>query len=176
MFKHSHAALLILPLCLLALMSGPRIVSAQGGLICGDPKDKGCMPQYEGFGPHDLPFLTGRAELGTGTRHESFEFYAVVLESVRAAAAAARGGCAFVGEKKRLAAQRLFPRHKVFASRSLCVGTVVAYEGAAAGFNFMAVYGGRTEGEAQELLAKARGRFPGANVRRLKVVLDFADD
>jgi hypothetical protein len=172
----NRIAFIILPLCLLAPVCVPRNASAQGGLICGDPKDRGCVPQYEGFAPHDLPFLTGRAALGTGTRHESFEFYAVMLESVRAGTGAARGGCAFVGEKKRLAAQRLFPRHKVFASRHLCAGNVVAYEGAAADFNFMAVCGGRTEEEAQELLAEARRRFPGANVRRLKVVLDFADD
>jgi hypothetical protein len=154
----------------------PPAPMAQSGLVCGDPQDKGCMPQYEGFAPHDLAFLTGRAELGTGTRHESEEFYAVMLESVRAEAAAARGGCAFVGEKKRLAAQRLFPHNKVFASRNLCAGNVVTYGGAAGDFNFTAVYGGRTEGEAQELLARARRRFPGANTRRLKVVLDFADD
>jgi hypothetical protein len=38
--------------------------SGQSGLICGDPTDKGCMPQYDSFEANDLTFLTGRAQLG----------------------------------------------------------------------------------------------------------------
>ena len=66
------------------LFAAHSAVSAQFGSICGDPSQKQCAGQYDGFAPHDLIFNTGRAELGTGTRHESDEFYAVVLESVRA--------------------------------------------------------------------------------------------
>ena len=172
----NRLAFVILPLFVLALVCVPRIASAQGGLVCGDPTDKGCLPQYEAFAPHDLPFLTGRAELGTGTRHESFEFYAVILESVKAKTTAARGGCAFVSERKRRAAQKLFPRNKVFASRNLCRGNVVSYEGVDNDFNFVAVYAGRTEEEAGRSLAQAKQRYPSANLRKLKVVLDFADD
>ena len=43
------------------------------------------------------------------------------------------------------------------------------------GFAFLAAYAGQTAGEAQELLAKVRasGRFPGANVRQMQVVLAY---
>jgi hypothetical protein len=80
-----------------------------------------------------------------------------------------------VSERKRRAAQKLFPRNKVFASRNLCRGNVVSYEGVNNDFNFMALYSGRTEEEAGTSLARARQRYPGANLRKLKVVLDFAD-
>jgi hypothetical protein len=166
----------ILLLCPPLLVCAARIASAQGGLVCGDPTDQGCRPQYEAFAPHDLPFLTGRAVLGTGTRHESFEFYALMLESVKAEATTARGGCEFVSERKRRAAQKLFPHNKVFASRNLCRGHVVSYEGVVNDFNFMAVYGGATEEEAGRLLAQAKRRYPGVNLRKLKVILDFADE
>ena len=72
-----------------------------------------------------------------GEKVESFEFYAGIMESVRAGA------------------QRPFPRDKVFTSRNLCAGAVFFYEGAARDFNFTAVYAGRTEAEAQSVLAKA---------------------
>jgi hypothetical protein len=150
--------------------------TAQFGLVCGDPTEKGCAPQYDGFEPHDLTFLTGRAELGTGTQHESEEFYAVILESVPAASAKNSKGCGFVSETKRLAAQKLFPRNKAFASRNACSGSVVSYDGTNVAFNFLAVYGGKTEGEADQVLAKARRRYPQANVRRMRVRLDFADE
>ena len=74
-------------------------VHAQSGLICGDPMDKGCRPQYDAFEANDLTFLTGRAQLGTGTRHESEEFYAVILQSVKAASNKNRMGCDFISER-----------------------------------------------------------------------------
>jgi hypothetical protein len=139
------------------------------------PSEKGCIPQYEGFAPHDLPFLTARAELGTGTKHESDEFYAVMVESVKAASTMNRKGCAFISESKRLAAQKLFPDNKVFSSRNVCVGTVVLYANVNNDSNFVAIYGGQTEAEAKSILQKARRRYPTANVRKMKVILDFAD-
>jgi hypothetical protein len=165
-----------LGLCGLLPLAAAFAASAQAGLVCGDPTDKGCAPQYEGFGPHDLTFLTGRAELGAGTTHESDEFYAVILESVPAASSKSRNGCDFVSESKRLAAQKQFPRNKAFASRNACTGNVVLYDGTDADFNFMAVYGGKTAGEADKVLARARRRYPQANVRRMRVRLDFADE
>jgi hypothetical protein len=151
-------------------------VHAQFGIVCGDPSEQGCMPQYDGFEPHDLPFLTARAELGTGTKHASDEFYAVIVESVPAASTKNRRGCDFISESKRLAIQRQFPRNKVFSSRNVCVGTIVIYDNINTDSNFVAIYGGPTEAEAKSILQKARRRYPTANIRKMRVVLDFADE
>jgi len=160
--------------CLLVLFSTNAV--GQYGLLCGNPKEKGCIPQYDGFKAYDLAFLTYRAELGTGTRHESNEFYAVILESRKAESNKNRMGCAFISETKRLAAQKLFPTNKVFASRNVCVGTIVLYEGVDNDYNFFAVYGGETEEAASKILEKAKKRYPSANIRKMRVVLDFADE
>ncbi|MBD0325151.1 MAG: hypothetical protein ICV68_01890 [Pyrinomonadaceae bacterium] len=159
-------------LCALVLLAASA-ASAQGGLVCGNPQESGCQPQYDDFKSHDLTFLTGRAQLGTGTRHESDEFYAVVLESVRAARKGS--GCNYINEKKRLAIQRMFPSNKVFASRNGCSGTIVVYDSVDNNFNFVAVYGGGTEEDARAILNRARKRYPQANIRKMRVVLDFAD-
>ena len=150
-------------------------VHAQSGLICGDPMDKGCRPQYDAFEANDLTFLTGRAQLGTGTRHESEEFYAVILQSVKAASNKNRMGCDFISETKRLAEQKLAPHNKVFTSRNGCVGkTIVGYSNVNEDYNFMAIYAG-TEDKARSLLQKVKRRYPQANIRNMRVLLDFAD-
>ena len=148
--------------------------SAQSGSICGDPSQKECVGQYDGFEAQDLIFNTGRAALGTGTRHESVEFYAVILESVLAAKP--NGGCNFISETKRKAAQKLFPNNKVFASRQSCRGNVVLYENTSDEYNFMAIYAGESETQAARILAKARKKYPSANIRKMKIILDFGDE
>lgn len=168
---------ILIRICLLSVLvlSANIIVKAQSGTICGNPANKDCTGQYDGFEPQDLIFNTGRAPLGTGTRHESNEFYAVILESITAKKADGRG-CNFVGETKRRAAQKLFPKNKVFASRSLCRGNVVLYDNTKDEFNFMAVYAGESEPSATAILAKARKKYPSANIRKMKVILDFGDE
>ena len=66
-------------------------------------------------------------------------------------------------------AQALFPRNKVFASRCFEPGDLF-YTGVAEDSQFVAVYAGRTRAEGQAMLArvKATGRYPGANLRRLR--------
>jgi len=133
------------------------------------------MPQYDGFGANDLTFLTGRAQLGAGTRHESDEFYAVILQSIKAGSTKNRIGCDFISETKRLAEQKLVPHNKVFTSRNACVGmTIVSYDNVDNNFNFMAAYGG-TEEQAKAILRAVKKRYPSATIRKMRVILDFAD-
>lgn len=148
---------------------------AQIGAICGNPAIKNCVGQYDEFAPQDLIFNTGRAQLGTGTHHESKEFYAVILESVKADRFE-NGDCRFVREAKRKSAQKLFPSNKVFASRTNCGGCVVQYAGASDDYNFMAIYAGESESQAAKILAKVKKKYPSANIRKMKVILDFADE
>jgi len=128
--------------------------------ICHDPT----LPcrSTATFEPHDLPFrVPARAVIW-----ETGEFYAVILKSFRAP----EEDCEkFVPESERLAAQELFPRRKVFASRCWEPGTLF-YTNTTPTTRFMAVYAGQTRAEAERVLAQVRatGRFPGANLRRMR--------
>jgi len=128
--------------------------------LCPDPTVR-CRTSYE-FKPHQLPFaLPENAVLW-----ETEQFYAVVLKSVRDTA---QDCSVFIPEAERLAAQRLFPRHKVFASRCYDPEELY-YTNVAEGQQFMAVYAGRTRAEAGRMLSKVRatGKYGGANLRRMR--------
>ena len=163
--------------CLLCalIVATNGIANAQSGAICGDPSQTKCVGQYDDFKPYDLIFNTGRAQLGAGTHHESVEFYAVILESVSATKADGRQ-CNFISETKRQRAQKLFPNNKVFASRQNCPGTIVGYANTSDEYNFMAVYAGESAADAAKILIKAKKISASANVRKLKIVLDFSDE
>jgi hypothetical protein len=129
--------------------------------VCGDPTVR-CPTSVE-FQPYQLPFRVPP----DGAIWESEKFYAVILKSVRDES---RGGnCdVLVPEAEREAAQALFPRHKVFASRCQDPGDLY-YTDVAQDSQFMAVYAGRTRAEGLAVLEKVRatGKYPGANLRRL---------
>jgi hypothetical protein len=95
-------------------------------------------------------------------------FYAVILASVRFRDEECN--TAFIPEAQRLEAQALFPDRKVFSSRCGEPGTVF-YSNTSPNTNFMAVYGGRTQAEAAQMLStvKATGKFPGAYTRRMYI-------
>ncbi|HEV2705021.1 MAG TPA: hypothetical protein VGV59_03805 [Pyrinomonadaceae bacterium] len=129
--------------------------------VCGDPTVP-CRTVFT-FQPYDLPFRVAT----NAVIDETESFYAVILKSVRPRDLY---DCeTFVSESERLAAQALFPRHKVFASRCYEAGELY-YEGVAEDRRFMAVYAGLTRAEAARTLARVRatGKFPGANLRRLR--------
>jgi hypothetical protein len=130
--------------------------------VCGDPTAR-CRTSVE-FQPHQLPFVVP----ADGVIWETGQFYAVILKSVRDKS---RGtDCnVFVPEAERAAAQALFPRNKVFASRCFEPGDLF-YSGVAEDTQFMAVYAGRTRAEGLAMLEKVRaaGQFTGANLRRLR--------
>lgn len=161
---------------LLILLCGFKAVRAQQDWYkpCGSPVKKNCSLVYEEFEPFDLMFNTGRVETSAGHRVESEEFYAVILESVKAMPNE-NGKCIFISEKKRLAAQKLFPKNKVFASRNSCRGALMIYGGTDDGYNFMAAYGGATEAQANAVLKIAKKIFPSANIRKMTAILDFTD-
>jgi|SRR5215204_2142094 len=134
----------------------------QKGAVCGDPTAP-CRTTVE-FKPYDLPFRIVR----NAVIWESEQFYAVILKSVRDERL---DGTVFVPEEERLAAQQLFPRNKVFASRGVSEPGEIYYSNVDGAYQIMAVYAGRTRAEAQATLAKvkATGKFPGANLRRMHI-------
>ena len=158
--------------CLLAafLLAAAASSQAQSGVICGFPRN--CVPAYK-FKPYELPFSTGRqAKFKTGDYVESDYFYAVVLDIINTADTS-EGDDFFFNETKRLAAQKLFPDNKVFASRCCGDGGAVRYEGLPDSYNFLAVHGGENEEDAAKLLSIAKRKYPSAEIRKMRVVLDF---
>lgn len=153
--------------CLLLAGTGAaqrtRRPAQKKGTVCGDPTLT-CKTGDATFQPHDLPFrLPPRAVIW-----ESETFYAVILKSIKAS----EDDCQiFVPEDERLAAQALFPHHKVFTDRGCSEPGETFYRGTESSAHFMAVYAGRTRAEANAMLArvKATGKFAGANLRRMSI-------
>lgn len=128
--------------------------------VCGNPKVP-CKTSAT-FEPNDLPFrLPANAVI-----YDTELFYAVMLKSVKSP----DDNCdVFVSESERVAAQALFPDHKVFASRCTEPGHLY-YTNTSSNAHFMAVYAGTTLSEANRMLAavQATGKFPGANIRHMR--------
>jgi len=133
---------------------------ARRATVCGNPQVN-CHFPNNSFQPFDLPFRIPRRAIIFDTEL----FYAVILKSV-----AVDGDCdTFVPETERLQAQALFPDHKVFTDRCSEPGNLY-YTNVSGNHRFMAVYAGSTLAEAKRFLAtvKATGKFPGANLRRMR--------
>lgn len=132
-----------------------------GGKICSDPNVP-CKTTGT-FDSNDLPFqIPANANIW-----ESVKFYAIILKSIPSP----DDNCdIFIPEADRLEAQGLFPRMKVFSSRCTMGGSLF-YTNVAPNVQFMAVYAGATKAQADRMLTtvKATGKFPGANIRRMRV-------
>ena len=132
--------------------------------VCGNP-NLPCKTSAT-FEPNDLPFRMPKNAI----IYDTEPFYAIVLKIV----GASDQDCdVFVPESQRTEAQRLFPDHKVFTSRCPEPGNL-SYSNTSSKHRFMAVYAGTTLAEANRRLAavKATGKFPGANIRRMRTGLN----
>ena len=155
----SVAVILLLSSAVIA-QSHAKTRRASAAAICGNPK-VACKTSVT-FQPHDLPFRVPANAVILDTEL----FYVVILKSMPAK----NDTCdVFIPETERLAAQALFPDHKVFASRCVDPGELF-YTNISENHRIMAVYAGSTLAEARRVLAavKATGKFPGANLRRIR--------
>lgn len=151
------AAVAVLPLAGNAAQKRQTVRQAS---ICGNPLVP-CKTSVK-FEPYDLPFRLPKNDV----IYDTELFYAIILKS----AGTSEDDCdVFVPESERLAAQALFPDHKVFSSRCPDVETLF-YTNISSKHRIMAVYAGSTLVEARRLLekVKATGKFPGANIRRMR--------
>lgn len=131
--------------------------------ICGNPTAP-CKTIVT-FEPYALPFrLPENAVI-----YDTELFYAIILKSVNAR----DDDCGvFVSEDERRATQALFPDHKVFSSRCAEPGEL-SYTNTNPNQRFMAVYAGMTVAEANRMLGAVKaGKFPGANIRRMRAVMN----
>lgn len=155
----SMALLLLLSNALIA-QSHAKVKRASAAAICGNPNVT-CKTSVT-FQPYDLPFRVPANAVILDTEL----FYVVILKSVPAKDESCD---VFIPETERLAAQALFPDHKVFASRCVEPGELF-YTNVSENQRMMAVYAGPTLAQAKRVLAavKATGKFLGANMRRIR--------
>lgn len=162
----SMSSLVVSMLMLLLLSSAvvaqshAKAKRASAAAICGNPR-VACKTSVT-FQSHDLPFRVP----ANAVIWDTDPFYVVILKSMRAA----DDRCdVFIPEVERLAAQALFPDRKVFASRCVEPGELF-YTNVGENQRLMAVYAGSTLAEGKRVLAvvKATGKFPGANLRRIR--------
>ena len=128
--------------------------------VCGNP-NLSCKTSAT-FEANDLPFRVPK----NAVIYDTELFYAIVLKTVGTSDQDCEG---FVPESERTETQGLFPDHKVFASRCPEPGNL-SYSNTSSKHRFIAVYAGTTLAEANRMLAavKATGKFPGANIRRMR--------
>ncbi len=148
--------------------AGQRRHSTTHASICGNPKVP-CQTSVT-FPPNDLPFRVPKKAVIVDTQ----PFYAIILKNM----AGENAGCdVFIPESERLAAQKLFPDHKVFSSRCDDPENLFYLDlkppkttNISVDHRIMAVYAGTTLAEANRMLAavKATGKFPGAKLRRMR--------
>lgn len=160
-------ALVIAVACFIVTVSAQRRTTTHAP-ICGNPKLK-CRTVGT-FQSNDLPFQVAENSMIVDT----VPFYAVILQS----RTVKNDDCAvFIAERDRLAAQALFPDHKVFSSR--CTDPENLFYADVTSRNtryfsethrIMAVYAGVTLADAKKMLAavQATGKYPGANIRRMR--------
>lgn len=135
------------------------------GRVCGDPT-AACKTR-ENFQAYELPFDYGKNVIA-----QSQFFYAVILKSVKLNADQSNCEKA-IPESDRIDIQVLFPRNMVFVMRCWESGQT-SYSNVADGVSFMGVYAGQTQAQANAFLAKvkAAGKFDGAVVRRMRVLIN----
>lgn len=147
---------------LVALLAFAASALAQGKIHPDPAKPR------PGFKPHQLSFETPQ----DGVARDEFRsapFYAVILKTAETCS---------VKEKERAEIQALFPANKVFAPLANCdqdPEDTISYTNVNPKVGFIAVYAGDSLEQAQQFLAavKQRGRFPGANLRRMQAVLGY---
>ncbi len=150
-----------------------------GAAVCSQP-DAICPTGGERFDPWDLAFPLPK-NLKWQTTYYSAPFFAILLKSVKAEPDDGPGSdkpCAgYIREDERQRVQRLFQDRKVFASRYGCSEFLTGYTNVNAEYNFLAVYGGKTQAEAEKMLARVRatGQFPDANIRKMQALYDNGD-
>lgn len=137
---------------------------AKRPVICGNP-NLTCGGEVT-FQPNELPFRIPK----NAVIYDTDLFYAVILRSVPSPEESCDN---FIPEPERLAAQTLFANNKVFSSRCAEPGQV-SYTNTNSKAQFMGLYAGMTMAEANAMLAKvkATGKFPGANIRRMRAVIN----
>lgn len=133
--------------------------------VCGNPNIK-CNADSSYFEAHDIPFKLPK----NYAVYESKPFYAIILKShsVKDIFGDENDCKVATTEAERLAAQKLFPKNKVFTMN--CGYGVIYYTGVKGNTVFMAIYGGTTLAQARKFLSVVQdsGEFEGAYIKKMQ--------
>ena len=154
----------------LAQLERARMRVVTQGPVCPDPL-KPCLLGKGPFKPNELSFRAPQEFRFDRREDRSQPFHAVILES---------GPLCAIDEERRGRAQARFPGRKVFVHRYFCedFGDKVTYTNVDRKQGFLAVYAGADEASARKFLEEVRasGAYPGANLRKMQVVVSWQLD
>jgi hypothetical protein len=159
-----------------ARATGPR-----GFEICPDPKAP-CISKARTFSPFELSFRLP-PRLQPGRTYTSAPFYAVIIKTFENESCDADDHTASI-ERERIQIQKIYPSRKVFGSYSCPNLDTVDYD-----FpgkldptgervlltTYLAVYAGKTAGEANEFLIYVRTLYPTAQLKRMTANYEIMD-
>lgn len=143
--------------------------------VCPDPATP-CASKHKDFAPYDLSFKLP-AKIKPNTPYKSEPFFAIILkDKIKVSAEEECDGGEFHKriENERKQTQKLYPERKVFASYQCPDMGAIEYEINGKGYNenFVAVYGGTTQEEANQVFEKVKAKYPRAVVKKMRAVFE----
>jgi hypothetical protein len=140
--------------------------------VCGDPAAP-CKSAIKAFAPYELSFQLPR-RVKPNLDYKSALFFGIVLRTspIDPDTECDEGEYSSKLEKERKRVQLMFPERKVFADNQCPDMGAVAYvvNGSPNTSTLLAIYGGESQAEAEQVLAKVKARYPKAAVKRMQVV------
>jgi len=142
--------------------------------VCPDPA-KPCQHKDKHFDDWELSFKMP-AKLLANKTNSSASFYGIILKTYKLEDDCDGGEYIEAGEAERKQLQSQYPERKVFASYECPNMAAVGYDfpgkwdakkEMALVTNFLAIYAGKTNAEAEELLGKLRAKYPDAQVKQM---------
>lgn len=146
--------------------------------VCPNPAAP-CKSKHREFYPYDLSFNLP-AKIKVNTDYKSAPFFAVMLkENIQVSANEECDGGEFHKrvENERKKIQAIFPDKKVFASYQCPDMGALSYtvNGKEANDNFIALYAGETQEEANQALFLAQIKYPKATLKKMQVIFNQID-
>ena len=143
--------------------------------VCPDPAAP-CTSNHKEFAPYEMPFKLP-AKIKPNTDYKSEPFFAVILkDKIKVSAQEECDGGEFHKriENERKQTQKVYSDRKVFAAYQCPDMAAITYEinGKAYNENFVAVYGGTTQEEANQVLVKVKVKYTKADVKKMRVLFE----
>jgi len=143
--------------------------------ICANPAAP-CVSKHKEFAAYELSFKLP-AKIKANTPYKSAPFFAVMLkDKIKVSEQEECDGGEYHKrlENERKQTQKLYPERKVFASYQCPDMGAIGYEvnGQSYNENFIAIYGGATPEEANQMLDKVKAKYPKATIKKMRAVFE----
>ena len=143
--------------------------------VCPNPAAP-CTSKHKDFAAYEMSFKLP-AKIKPNTLYKSEAFYAVILkDKIKVSEKEECDGGEYHKriENERKQTQKLYPDRKVFAAYQCPDMAAIVYEinGQSYNENFLAVYGGTTMEEANQVLEQAKAKYPKASIKKMRAVFE----